>query len=190
MINTSNVCIKSSVNSFKKSNSGLVKHGFAFVSLISPSTINNVRLLSAAAPSLSDKKLLMKQSYVLLTWFYYFTALAVEKTSTGSSSAVSVFAAPVKKRVFTLTRAPMAHKNWSKEQYKFCYRAFKISFSSHVKEGVALDSLNSGLFFMLIGKSFLPKFETNLLTLKSCSVLANVSDGSFFNFYRFLSSRK
>lgn len=110
--------------------------------------------------------------------------------SRNSSNAVELFAAPIRKRVFTLTKAPMAHKNWSKEQYKFYYRTFRISFCSTLNEENTLDSLDSGLFFMLIGKSSLPQFETNLLFLKSCSVRAIVCDKNYFNFYKFLADRR
>lgn len=188
MISKYNLSIKKAINSHFKITNRSLKHGFTFVSLISPHAANNVRLL-APSPSFG-KKLLMKQSYILLTWFYYISTADVRRGSRNSGNTVELFAAPVKKRIFTLTKAPMAHKNWSKEQYKFYYRTFRISFCSTLHEENILDSLNSGLFFMLIGKSSLPQFETNLLFLKTCSVRATICDKNYFSFYKFLASQR
>ena len=50
--------------------------------------------------------------------------------------------APTNRKIFTLTKAPIAHKNWSKEQYKFQFYKFKISFSVYLKEENNLNIYN------------------------------------------------
>lgn len=177
----------SCVKALSRQNSSTVRHGLLFVSLISPVTANNVRM--SAIDTQFDRKLAIKQSYILLTWFYYLTSLEVRKNLNNIKHSVGFFAAPVRRRIFTLTKAPMAHKTWSKEQFKFQYRTFRISFNSTIADSGSISSLNEGLLFMLLGKKIFPNFETNLLFLKSCTILAHVSDINFFNYYKFIRAR-
>jgi len=59
----------------------------------------------------------------------------------------------------------MAHKNWSKEQFKLKYFFFSLTFSNIQLN--PLTSPSSALFlFLTIGDNF-KFFETNLLHLKS-----------------------
>jgi hypothetical protein len=93
---------------------------------------------------------------------------------------------PLNRRKFTLTRAPMAHKTFSKEQYKFQFYKFKITFNAFLKEKCVLNSLNAGLLFVLLSKKFFPQFETNILFLKSCNIVFIVKDKQYFDYFKFL----
>ena len=91
------------------------------------------------------------------------------KTSTNlkKTKAVTFVTLPVKRKQYTLQKAPMAHKTNSKEHYKFKFFFYKIIFHAVVKGGTKLSSVSSGLFFTLMIKPFFPVFGTNLLLLSS-----------------------
>lgn len=154
---------------------------FYFISLIPPFIVNNVRLSFNYA--INEKKILIKQSYILLTWFYYLSF--IEKNN-NNKNKLSFFVMPIKLKKFTTTKAPMAHKNWSKEQYKFQYYSFRIKFNSNLNEENNLHTLNNSILFLLLTKKNFPQFETNVLFLKNLNFFFYLSDKNFFNYYKFL----
>lgn len=158
-----------------------VKYSFFFISIISPYIINNVKLLSDYDND--ERKIFIKQSYILLTWFYYISSLT---SSINSKKKLKIAVLPTKRKIFTLTKAPMAHKTWSKEQYKFQYYKFKISFVSSFKDNNSVTSVNSALLFSLLAKKNISNFETNVFFLKSFSFFFFFKDVNFFNYYKFL----
>jgi hypothetical protein len=93
---------------------------------------------------------------------------------------------PNSRRIFTLTKAPIAHKNWSKEQYKFQFFKFKITFKTFLKENNDLNSSNKSILFILLTKKKFPQFETNLFFLKNANLTYQFNDINFFNYYCFL----
>lgn len=157
-----------------------VFYDFYFVSLITPHLTTNLRLINQFP--INEKKILIKQSYILLTWFYYLSFL---DTPHGLKNKLKISILPVNKKIFTLTKAPMAHKNWSKEQYKFQFYKFKISFNSIFKNESCLPSINSGIFFILLSRKFFPHFETNLLFIKFYKILFFINDFNYFNYFKF-----
>ncbi len=166
------------INSFKSVKTpNKIFLNFFFLSLISPFIVNNLRF-SFFIP-LKEKKTFLKQSYILLTWFYYLTFVQ-QKFNT--KNKLNFFVAPSSKKKFTLTKAPMAHKNWSKEQYKFQYFNFRISFNIFFKEDNKVDSLNKTLLFILLTKKTFPQFETNLLFLKNINFYLKFYDTRYFNY--------
>ena len=98
------------------------------------------------------------------------------------------FVFPIKVRKFTLTKAPMAHKNWSKEQYQTTFYKFKISYKSLLDENFYVNSVNAGLLFSLISKRTFPTFETNLLFLKYYQFFFFLSDAKYFDYNKFIRS--
>lgn len=128
-------------------NSKKIIFNFYFTSLISPFLLNNLRFLTDTR--ISEKKILLKQSYILLSWFYYLTFLN-QKMNTKNNLKFAIL--PSSKKIFTLTKAPIAHKNWSKEQYKFQFFKFKITFNVFLKENNNLDSSNKSILFALLTK--------------------------------------
>ncbi len=155
---------------------------FLFVSLISPFFSQNLVLLNQA-PSW-QKKILLKQSYILLTWVYHLSFVESKKNK---KARLAFFVLPVQRRVFTLTKAPIAHKNWSKEQYQTKFYKLKISFSALIDEDFKLNSVDAAALFALITKKQFPNLETNVLFLKYYTVFFHFSDCFYFNFYKFVS---
>jgi hypothetical protein len=169
------------INNFKNKNKNKVNFNFYFTSLVPPFIVNNIRLSFNA--SISEKKILIKQSYILLTWFYYLSFLDKRKNT---KNKLKFFVLPLRKKKFTNTKAPMAHKNWSKEQYKFQFYIFRISFFTSFNEDSSIQSINQSLLFVLLTKQNFPQFETNLLFLKNVKFLFYFSDSLFFNYNTFL----
>lgn len=145
--------------------------------MISPFIINNIKFFFEK--NFYDKKILLKQSYIILTWFYYLNFI---KKNFNTKNKIKIFVLPLKKNKFTLTKAPMAHKNWSKEQYKFQYYKFTINFKFFIFDEMSLNNLNSTLFFLFITKKTLPNLETNILFLKNIQFFFLYKDKFFFDF--------
>ncbi len=158
-----------------------VNYGFFFISLTSPFLINNFKLDYL---TFDESKIFVKQSYLLLTWFYYISNLNHKL----SKKRIKIATLPSIKKIFTMTKAPMAHKNWSKEQYKLQYFKFKISFKSIFKTTFPINSLNSTILFILISKKNTFFFETNIFFLKFFSIHFHFSDTTFFNYNSFLTN--
>ncbi len=78
----------------------------------------------------------------------------------------------------------MAHKNWSKEQYKIKLFPFKVSFKGDLGE-TPLSSSNEVLLLLLLTKRGFLEFETNLFFLKNYTKLLTFFDKQYFNFYFF-----
>lgn len=166
-------------NKFLEDKALKIHNGFSFVSLTSPFIINNLKLNYLKK---SEKKVFVKQSYILLSWFYYISTFEHKD----SKKRLKVCTLPSIKKIFTLTKAPMAHRNWSKEQYQFSHFKFKISFNSSLTTQTTIKSVNEAIFFSLIAKKNLFSFETNVFFLKSFTVFFFFTDKRFFNYYKFI----
>ena len=176
-------------NTQNQQNNSLVTYNFTFISLIAPFLINNLRLSTIGSnitPSFKNK-LLIKQSYLILTWFYYLTiSTNVNKKSTNS---ISFSFLPLKSKSYTLTKAPMAQKTRSKEQFHFKFYVFKVSIKTHLINEFSLKSLDQTLLAFLITKSTFPIFETNLLFLKNYCVSWIGKKNLQYIFYRSQTSK-
>ena len=152
---------------------------FLFASLIAPNITTNFNFLFQKTQD-TRKKLLLKNSYVILAWFYYISCLHINSSTEG----VKFFVLPVRSQVFTLTKAPIGHKLHSKEQYKFVFYLLRISFVKCALNDTQLLSLNQGLLFLLTFKKTSPMFSSNIMTLKNNQVRVQLKDVNFFNYKR------
>lgn len=153
------------------------RYSFTFVSYVPSHFIANTRFFEEHA-SFQNKKILLKQSYLLVTWFYYLSFINLKKKN------LNFFILPTRRKIFTLTKAPMAHKNWSKEQYKVKVFTFKVAFKGDFNETASLG-VNGSLLLLLLAKRGFLEFETNLFFLKNYTKLLTFSDEQYFNFYLF-----
>ena len=108
-------------------NNSKVKYTLSFRSLFPfslPSVLFSVNHLNSS-PWLGRKtrfeRLMVKNSYLLFTWFYYINATFTLGQEFNSEEVPSFFTKPKKVSMFTITKAPMAHKTFSQEQYKIKY---------------------------------------------------------------------
>jgi hypothetical protein len=153
------------------------KFSFSFISLITPTSFTNFNSLLYPITD-NKKKVFLKQSYIILTWFYYLSFL--EKNN---KKKIQFITLPLKKKKFTLTKAPMAHKNWSKEQFELKFYYFKYIYVTNFNNENSIIFLNNALHFSLLTKIFFPKFETNLFFLKNFIIFYYFSDNSFYSYF-------
>jgi len=164
-------------------NTKTIIFNLSFISLIAPFFSNNLKFLSILPTN--EKKIFLKQSYIMLTWFYYLNFIENTKNT---SNNLKIFTLPTNRKKFTLTKAPIAHKNWSKEQYKFEYYSFVITLSYQLKAENSINSFNNSILFVLITKKSFPQFETNLLFLKSIRFHFKYKDENYFNYFKFINN--
>ena len=109
----------------------------------------------------------MKKSYLILSWFSYLSSAgAFNKSRKGSPRAIKLAILPSRRKMYTLTKAPMAHKTNSKEQFLLKFYNFKFSLTlDHCRTLVPSSPAAGAHQFLLLQKIF-PVFETNLLLLK------------------------
>jgi hypothetical protein len=157
---------------------------FKFTSLISPYLLTDLRLFHiTSSPSTKNKStILLKQSYLLLTWFYYLkNQKTIEQTNVRKLLKFSFL--PTKRTVYTLTKAPMAHKTNSKEQFVFRIFKFTTSIQTNFMYHKHPNSIDSALLILFLTKSTFPIFETNLLFLKNYTFVLKLQDPLYFNYY-------
>lgn len=132
-----------------------------FKSVFNPKAICNLRMLTSSkllsnSKHYKLKKVLVKQSYLLIFWFKFLAA---------SSSGLVLL--PSKGRLHsTKTKAPMAQKTFSQEQYKFLvhrYTSKRIAFKNNLLSNTSVLSLSESLFLLKSIKSQGFFFGTNML---------------------------
>lgn len=169
----------------KKNYLNKMRFGVSFVSLINPFFLTNISYDNYIKPIRFNKnaKIYVKQSYMILTWFYYISFL--EKKN--KTNKIRFFIAKKKKKKFTITKAPIAHKNWSKEQIMYSFFKFKILFSFNFKKSLfnrpfSISNVDSAFYFLFIIKNQYNPPETNLLLCKRASVYLALKDSLFFTY--------
>ena len=157
-----------------------LKYNLRFASIIAPGSINNLRLmqLGTKAPQKPHNKLIVKQTYLLLTWLTYI------KTSSGSTSKTPAFFIQPKKQIkFTHLKAPMAHKTFSQEQFIFRHYIITISFKTLISKNIKINTLNDSIFLILSIRNSIPFFNTNLLFLKRINFSFSSTDYNYFKLF-------
>lgn len=159
-----------------------------FSSLLAPSSVPKFSLLNKLAKNgnshtnSSTNKIHVKQSYVLMTWMNY-----IKSSETPTTSLPAIFTYPAKTKTFTQLKAPMAHKTFSQQQFKFKFFFMSASFNvlGGQYESYKLASINEALYFLHDFKSNNSIAGSNLFILKRLSISVYSNDNSFFNFHTF-----
>lgn len=188
--NNNLILLKSTLDSTNMNqNTPDIVYSFSFVSLIAPFLINNLRLstISSQLTLGLKNKLLLKQSYLILTWFYYLTLVTQNKSQKNKSITFAFL--PLKLKSYTLTKAPMAQKTRSKEQFAFKFFIFKVSSRNVLSTEKRLSSIDQTLLAIILTKNSFPVFETNLLFLKTYGTNFRFYDSNYFNFFFFLNRK-
>lgn len=95
---------------------------------------------------------------------------------------------PIRRKSYTLTKAPIAHKTNSKEQFVFKFYKFKASVHTFYTVSNRLISVDQGLEALIMTKRTFPFFETNVLLLKTATVFLSLSDSTYFDYNNYISS--
>ena len=170
-----------------------VFYSMRFASIIPPRNLANFSLSNSLTQkntkqSVTKKssKLYLKQSYMMVAWVYYLKFLAADKVKAAKNSndikTPSFAVLPLKQKRFTLTKAPMAHKTYSQEQYLFRFYFLVLSYKTPSNELYKLDITNS-IFLLLRQREIFNCFGTNLLFLKRFRIKLTVSDINFFKIF-------
>lgn len=161
-----------------------------FSSLFSPGTIKNFRLFMRSMPSLSGSrndtsKILVKQSYVLLVWFFYLTSLSNPQLANKDKTSIpGFFIYPKKVTKFTILKAPMAHKTFSQEQISFSSYSFSLTLILELHSPTPCRKV-AVVYFLDYFKGLNLFYGTNMLFLKNFKILFLISDSRFFSYYHF-----
>ena len=151
-----------------------INYNLLFVSLVSPDSLEDLRLLSINLNIKDNKnksnKLFIKQSYLLLTWFTYLTKVSNKKKLNNTTNSVNLpkfFIKPKKQTKFTIIKSPMAHKTFSQEQFKFKYYSIIMSYKVILPNNKnILNNFNYSLYITLSLRLYPFFLETNLFFLK------------------------
>ena len=144
---------------------------YTFYSLFSPSSITNLGLYlnnyvtsnisSNNEANYRSKKILVKQSYLILAW------LNAHSRKNDQKARLHGFAfLPRKRTKFTMTKAPMAHKTFSQEQFVIQYRRLIVRLVISKPEPLCLHSTMLSVSNFHLRKMSL---GTNLLFLSKVS---------------------
>jgi len=157
-----------------------IRYTLKFASIVTPATLKNIRLLQSTSydKTNSHNKILVKQSYLLLTWLIYV------KGAYSSSETVRVpsfFVQPVRQSKLTNLKTPIAHKTFSQEQFLFKKYTLTISFSHTHSFVNNIQNINTSIFMILLLRAETPFFNTNLLFLKRFNVQLSTCDSTFFS---------
>jgi len=174
--------------------SNSVLYSLKFSSLFAPGLVKNFRLfmrsLSCANKSKNAElggnrsKILIKQSYVLLVWFFYLTSL-----STGKKKSIvpGFFVYPKRVTKFTIIKAPMAHKTFSQEQISFSSYAFSLTLSMELNASLT-HRKDAVIHFLNYFQGLNLFYGTNMLFLKNLRILFLIRDCDFFSYRSFCKS--
>ena len=157
-----------------------------FTTIYTPGTIKNISILEAPLKtfekgrSSSAHKILVKQSYMMLTWMTYVHNNSFDLRKI--SSRPSLFVQPIKRRRFTIIKAPMAHKTFSQEQYLFQSYRLTVTFKSAQKlDNMKPPTINQSIALMLLSRQIAQgAHETNLLTLSRVRTIATAGESQYF----------
>jgi hypothetical protein len=115
-----------------------VKHTLKFGSLFAPAAFKDLCLFfrntskyNSFLKNKSDKRILVKQSYILLMWLNYIATISgmTSKSSIKKKKTCpSFFVYPFRNYKTTIIKAPMAHKTHSQEQFMIRFYKFSITF--------------------------------------------------------------
>ena len=148
-----------------------------------PKNVNNA-LTFKSRNNLNNTRVSLKKSVLLAAWLHHLSS------NCKSKSRASVTSLPKKRKLYTLTKAPMAHKTNSKEQYMFKFFFFRCSFQLPFnKTNSAKTVYQSVLSSDLVFREF-PWISTNLLIVKSLSYTHSATHSNYLNYNMFIRNFK
>ena len=176
----------------------MIKHTLKFGSLFSPSALKDISLFfrntkryNSALLGKPNKRILIKQSYIFLIWIKFLVSKSVID-SVDKGLTPSFFIYPFRNYKTTITKAPMAHKTYSQEQFMVRFYNFSISFRIPLNTlyfskndqttaiPVVTDSVNKSIFISHFLKSNIPFLGTNMLFLHKYNITFYSVDSNFF----------
>ena len=118
------------------------------------------------------KKIFVKKSYLILLWLNYLTV------SKNTRYTVKTTAIQPNTKLYTVVKAPMAHKTNSKEQFMFKYFYFRVQFQAQETFDLTTSYKLRRINCLI---NLFPVFETNMLFLQFYKVSLPMLSKTFFN---------
>lgn len=172
----------------KINNNRTNSYAFSFVSLISPFSLKQNTLILNNM-TLKSRKIVVKQSYILVSWMSYLTSTSTLTTKAGNygksrnkklNSSPSFFVQPVRIFKTTTLKSPMAHKTFSQEQFIFKFFKLSVSFKFLNTNNLQIPTLNQSLHLFLTFRQNPFSPSTNLFFLKKYTLTLVIKDTNFF----------
>jgi hypothetical protein len=138
----------------------------------------------------AHNKIIVKQSYLLLTWLAYLRGeLTAKKREEGevTLSVKGFFIKPVRTTKFTTQKAPMAHKTFSQEQWLYKHYRLSLFFepdTSYLWSYERLGSVNAAIYVGLLFRQTNYCFTTNLINVSRVTHRYLSSDGGYMSTWR------
>lgn len=158
-----------------------VKHSFLFCSWVAPHIFFFKKKFLYS--KMTRKQVLgSKKVYTMLTWLYYMSFC---KSKNAKTKRIWFAVLPRRTTRYTLTKAPMAHKTFSQEQFQFQFYRCRVSVNAQMVNKARCSSLAETQVPMLVIKESFPFFETNLLFLKKATIRINLPLSNFYSLNSF-----
>ena len=184
---------------------------FAFMSLISPVliTYHPSLLIKEESKTLyanlfpkprfkKNYKLLAKNSYMMLAWLSLMfnninPKIKVKQTASENISylkkAPKFFVFPLRRKIFTMIKGPMADKKRGQEQFNFHVYYLCASIKTSIDSNSKILSFDESLLFLILLRKIFPFFETNFIYLRHYVLYFYAKDKIFFNYKFFLKNK-
>ena len=174
-------------------------YSFHFSSIFYPGSLKHINLFLRSAINKNDStplskngtyknnKILLKQSYLLITWIHYLCKNNNDITGKRPEKQPSFFIHPYSQSKTTLIRSPLAHKTFSQEQFLTRYYYISVSFKpcSVLLSSDVINSVNGSVYSSNFIKNNVPIISTNLLFLKKISYFYNSKDSVYYSYHIF-----
>lgn len=182
-------------------------YSYRFSSIFYPGSLKNINLFLRASTNKNDtellskngtyknNKIIIKQSYLLITWIYYLcknTDNHDDKNRNNFDKKPSFFIYPYSQSKTTLIRSPLAHKTFSQEQFLTRYYSISVSFKpfNSLQCNDVVDSVNGSVYSSNFIRNQTPIISTNLFFLKKISYIYSSSDLEYYSYYCFSKNTK
>lgn len=149
--------------------------------MLAPSSTLTTFVTSSSEFSSTTSRAATKRSYLVFAWLRYLTVGSVNSNTRWKAQIVML---PSRRALYTITKAPMAHKTNSKEQFIFKFYHFSLTFKVSNRLRVAAESRSTHAlaYNFYLTKKLFPVFETNLLYLKYYRIRYPLKDSVFFTY--------
>lgn len=139
---------------------------------------DSIYLFKSITEKKNNMKLSAKKSYILISWVVFFLKYHCQLQKKKSKpTTISFYVLPQKTNRFTITKAPMAHKTFSQEQYLFSQSSLVIRFKIEMKKNM---NFNQIIYMLAVFQNSHFYFETNIFFLFSIKLKLSFSDTKIF----------
>jgi hypothetical protein len=99
------------------------------------------------------------------------------------------FVFPLRRKIFTMIKGPMADKKRGQEQFNFHVYYLCASIKTKIDSTSKILSFDESLLFLIFLRKVFPFFETNFIYLRHYVLYFYAKDKIFFNYKFFLKNK-